>query len=241
MRRRRRRAGPLRRLAVLAWWLLAAAIVADAAYLAAIWPDWDALAAGPVPESRFIERYRAARDRDPSLPPLKWRPVPLEQIPEHVRRAVVVAEDSRFHQHHGIDLQALRTAMRTNWERGELAYGASTISQQTVKNMFLSRSRNLLRKWHEAILTLAMERRLDKRRILEIYLNVVELGRGVYGVQAASRHYWGRPVRQLTVRQAAELAATLPSPVDANPATRSAFFRRHADTVHARLTRVLSQ
>lgn len=225
----------------LAWWLLVSAIVADAVYLAAIWPDWQALAAGPVPESRFIENYRAARRRDPSLPPLKWQPVSIESIPEHVRRAAIVAEDSRFFEHQGIDLEALKSAMQVNWERREFAFGASTISQQTVKNMFLSPSRNVLRKWHEAVLTLAMERNLGKQRILEIYLNVVELGRGVYGVAAASRHYWGRSVSNLTLRQAAELAATLPSPVDANPATRTAFFRNHADTVHARLKHVMAQ
>lgn len=240
MAHRRRRSRLLRVLRV-GWWLLVAAVVADAVYLAAIWPDFETLAQGPVPESSFIRQYRDARGRDPSLPPLQWQPVPLSRIPGHVRRAVIVAEDSRFHEHHGIDFEALEAAMRVNWARRRFAFGASTISQQTVKNLYLSRSRDLLRKWHEAVLTLAMERHLDKQRILEIYLNVVELGRGIYGVEAASRHYWGRSVSSVTVRQAAELAATLPSPVDANPASRTPFFRRHADTVHARLKQVLAQ
>ena len=106
-----------------------------------------------------------------------------------------------------------------------LVLGGSTISQQTVKNLFLDASRNPLRKWHELVLTVGMERALSKRRIVEIYLNIAEFGRGIYGVDAAARFYWGISASELTERQSIELAATLPSPIGHNPATRTRSFQ----------------
>ena len=141
-------------------------------------------------------------------------------------RAVIVAEDSRFYEHDGIDLEALRQAMEYNLSQQRFAYGGSTISQQTVKNLFLTPSRNPLRKWHELILTFAMEYYLPKRRILEYYLNVAEFGRGIYGVEAASLYYWNVPVAYIGSAEAIELAATLPSPVNNNPRKRTRAFER---------------
>jgi monofunctional biosynthetic peptidoglycan transglycosylase len=140
---------------------------------------------------------------------------------------VVVAEDSRFYQHKGFDQQAIRDAIEYNLSKGRIVYGASTISQQTVKNFFLTTSRNPLRKLHEAILTYAMEKNVGKQRILEIYLNISEFGRGIYGVEAACRHYFGKSVSEISVEEAVELAATLPAPVKHNPDTRTDFFLRH--------------
>jgi monofunctional biosynthetic peptidoglycan transglycosylase len=127
--------------------------------------------------------------------------------------------------------------MDYNLREGRFVFGASTISQQTVKNLFLTPSRNPLRKWHELILTWGMERSLGKRRILEIYLNVVELGRGIYGVQAASQAYWGISPDQLSPAQAAELVASLPSPVKNNPATHTRYFERRSKKLLALLER----
>jgi monofunctional biosynthetic peptidoglycan transglycosylase len=200
------------------------AVLADVFYLTTLWPDWDKIAEGPIPRSNFIERYEAEAEADPSAPRLRWYPVPLRWIPHHVRRAVIVAEDARFYEHNGIDLTAMKEAMDYNLEQGEIRYGASTISQQTVKNLFLSASRDPLRKWHELVLTLGMEAKLKKSRILAIYLNDAEFGPGIYGVEAAARHYWGMSVRNLNQAQAVELAATLPSPRKDNPATRSRSF-----------------
>ena len=199
-------------------------LVADVVYLFTIWPDWDSYAEGPLRRSSFIEAYEEARDRNADWPALRWNPMPIETIPRDLLRAVVLAEDSRFYDHGGVDFEALREAMQYNLSQKRFAYGGSTISQQTAKNLFLSASRDPLRKWHELILTLAMESRLRKRRILEYYLNVAEFGRGVYGVEAAARHYWGIPVYRLSRRQAIELAATLPAPVGNNPSTRTRFF-----------------
>lgn len=236
--------GRLRRIVSRTGWILGWALrllvillVVDAFYLAITWPAWDKLATGPVPKSRFIAEYGARQAADKKLPPLRWQPVPLSTMPKHLIRAVILAEDSRFYDHSGFDLQAFREAMDYNFEKGRLARGASTISQQTVKNLFLSGSRNPLRKWHELVLTWGMEQRLKKRRIIEIYLNIAELGRGIYGVQAASRAYYGVDVESLTPRQAAELVACLPSPVKSNPATRTRFFDKHAAKILSLLQR----
>ncbi len=146
-------------------------------------------------------------------------------------RALIVAEDSRFYSHAGIDMEALKSAMEYNMSEKRFVYGGSTISQQTVKNIFLSASRNPLRKWHELLLTMDMERNLSKKRILELYLNVAEFGRGIYGVEAAARHYWGISAANLSVKQSIQLAATLPSPVAHNPSTRTKTFNRRVKKI----------
>lgn len=211
--------------------LLLLLVLLDVAYLAWIWPDWDAYRQGPIQRSSFIREYEADRRRNLDWPQLRWNPVPLEHIPRDMVRAVIIAEDSRFYSHGGVDWEALRNAMSYNLDRGRLVYGGSTISQQTAKNLFLSASRNPLRKWHELVLTLAMEHHLDKRRIMEHYLNVAQFGHGLFGVDAAARHYWGIPASGLTRRQAIELAAALPSPASTNPAQRNATFLRRVDKI----------
>lgn len=246
-RHRRKKAGigcKLSRVGGFLRWgarLLLIAIIADLFYLTVSWPNWHALAAGPVPKSNFIEDYESRRAQDKSLPRLHWRPVPLSMIPKTMIRAVILAEDARFYEHSGFDLIAFKEAMTYNLEEGRLALGASTISQQTVKNLFLSASRDPLRKWHELILTWGMEQHLTKRRILELYLNIAEFGTGIYGVQAGSQAYFGVPVSQITVEQAAELAATLPSPDKNNPATHTHFFEHRANKILNRVLRYPGQ
>jgi monofunctional glycosyltransferase len=212
-------------------------LVADLFYLAVIWPNWSQLTSGAVPKSNFIQDYELRRSQDRSLPALRWRPVPLSSIPRHTVRAVILAEDSRFYQHNGFDLAAFREAMTYNWGEGKLALGASTISQQTVKNLYLSPARTPWRKWHELVLTWGMEQHVSKRRILEIYLNIAEFGPGIYGVQAAAEVYYGVPASDLSVLQAAELAATLPSPLKHNPKTRTVQFQRRTQKIMGFLAR----
>lgn len=211
--------------------LLLILMIADLFYLALTWPDWKKLGTGPIPKSNFMVEYESDRAHDRKLPSLRWQPVPYAALPKHLVRAVILAEDSRFYQHSGFDLIAFKEAMNHNLTEGRVVLGASTISQQTVKNLFLSPSRNPLRKWHELVLTWGMERNLSKRRILEIYLNVAELGTGVYGAHAAAQTYWGVPLGQLSVVQAAALAATLPSPAKNNPVTGTAQFERRANKI----------
>ncbi len=229
-----RKTGVWSRIVSLIRWclrLLLVLIILDAAYLASIWPDWESYRQGPIQRSSFIRDYELAQRADPDLPRLRWNPVTLQEIPQAMVRAVVIAEDSRFYSHDGIDLEAFRNAMQHNLDQGRMVYGGSTISQQTAKNLFLSPSRNPLRKWHELVLTLAMERQLSKHRIMEYYLNVAQFGRGLFGVDAATRHYWGIPAARLTRRQAIELAASLPSPVATNPANRNKAFLNRVNKI----------
>ncbi len=228
---RRRRASTKTKKTSLLWrlvkrsvQLLLLILLLDVVYLWWLMPNWDELAKGPVPKSAFIKEYEAQRADNTKLPKLRWQPVPLSSIAKPMRRAVVVAEDGRFYEHEGFDVAALQDAWEYNLERHKFAIGGSTLSQQLAKNLFLTPSRNPLRKWHEVWLTAIMEQQLNKHRILELYLNVAEFGPGIYGVEAASRKYWGISARQLSTQQAIELAATLPGPKKHNPATRTRFF-----------------
>lgn len=134
-----------------------AAVLADAAWLLWRWHRYMPDAEGAIPESAFIESYRDARRDDPSLPPLRWQPAPLAGFPRHVIKPFIIAEDARFFVHRGIDLGAIRVAIREYLETAGRLRGASTITQQTAKNLFLSRRRNVLRKWHELVMSLLLE------------------------------------------------------------------------------------
>jgi monofunctional biosynthetic peptidoglycan transglycosylase len=138
--------------------------------------------------------------------------VPYDKISRNLTRAVLAGEDSRFFDHAGFDWEEMRKALEEDWNRGEFKRGASTISQQLAKNLFLSTSKNPLRKLHEAVITKEMEWILGKRRILEIYLNVIEWGDGVYGAEAAARTYFNTSAAALSADQAAFLSAIIPSP-----------------------------
>ena len=205
--------------------------VMDTGYLIGVWPNWNIYAAGPIQQSNFIRSYISKRYHHNDWPPLRWQPISFHVIPKHMTRAVIVAEDARFYSHSGIDTDALQEVMEYNLSKYRFIFGGSTISQQTIKNIFLSPSRNPFRKWHEFVLTLAMERNLSKKRILELYLNIAEFGRGIYGINAAAQYYWGIPAAELSVTQAVELAATLPAPVKHNPATRTKFFLKRVNKI----------
>lgn len=234
-----RRKGLFTRMRRSLRWALRIALVAlviDLIYVASIWPDWRQIARGPVPKSSFMRVYME-KQAERQWPPLQWQPVSLDTLPRHMLRAAIVAEDSRFYDHSGFDLIAIKEALDYNLEQGRFVFGASTITQQTVKNLYLSPSRDPLRKWHEIFLTWGIEHNLRKSRILELYLNIAEFGRGVYGVQAAARHYYGIDAAQLNLVQSAELAATLPSPVKNNPATHGEAFERRLDRILRLLNR----
>jgi monofunctional biosynthetic peptidoglycan transglycosylase len=138
--------------------------------------------------------------------------VPYERISSNLKRAVVAAEDARFLDHEGFDREAIQKAMARNERRGKIDAGASTISQQLAKNLFLSGSRSWLRKGQEALITWMLETTMSKRRILELYLNFAEWGEGVFGAEAAARYHFGVPAAALNAEQAAWLASILPSP-----------------------------
>jgi monofunctional biosynthetic peptidoglycan transglycosylase len=143
---------------------------------------------------------------------LRHQWVAYERISVHLKRAVVTSEDARFVEHEGVDWDAVAKAYEENLKRGRPAKGGSTISQQLAKNLFLSSERSYVRKAQELVITTMLEWMWDKRRILEVYLNVVEWGEGVFGAEAAARHYYGVGAHQLGAEQSARLAAFLPSP-----------------------------
>lgn len=141
-----------------------------------------------------------------------YDPVPESEMSDHLRHAVVAAEDARFYQHWGLDLEALREAVEDNIERGEMYRGGSTITQQLVKNLFMTTHSSIIRKAFELPLTFLAELLLSKEKILTLYLNVIEWGRGVYGAEAAARHYYGTSAENLGRSQSAALAAVIPNP-----------------------------
>lgn len=199
----------------------------------ATWPDVAALRDTNPATTAFMEAYRERTGRNPS-----WTWVPYSRISPHLKQAVLVSEDLEFFSHAGFSEHEMREALRTAVERREMPRGASTITQQLAKNLWLSPSRNPVRKLKEAQLTTNLESHLSKSRILEIYLNVVEFGPGVYGAEAAARTYFSRPAAQLSQREAAMLAAGLPRPRTWNPSSTSAAYARRVDRIVERMNRV---
>jgi monofunctional biosynthetic peptidoglycan transglycosylase len=143
---------------------------------------------------------------------LKQQWVPYERISVHLKRAIIAAEDAKFVDHEGFDWEGIQKAMEKNQKRGRLAAGGSTISQQLAKNLFLTPSKTFWRKGNETVITLMLENLWSKRRIFEVYLNVIEWGNGVFGAEAAARHYYGVGAAQLGPEQAARLAGMVPNP-----------------------------
>ena len=156
-------------------------------------------------------RLAVLREKTPDVK-LQQQWVPYDKISSHLKRAILVSEDDRYVDHEGFDWDGIQKAMDKNQKKGKVVAGGSTISQQLAKNLFLSGERSILRKGEEALITLMMERLLDKERILDIYLNVIEWGDGVFGAEAASRHYFGVTAAQLSREQAAKMAAMVPRP-----------------------------
>jgi monofunctional biosynthetic peptidoglycan transglycosylase len=165
------------------------------------------------PEStRFMEIRLAELRVADAQAQLQQRWIAYGQISANLKRAIVAAEDGKFLDHEGFDWQGIQNAIETNQKKGRVVAGGSTISQQLAKNLFLSPAKTPLRKAEEAIITLMLEAVWSKQRILEVYLNVIEWGSGVFGAEAAARHYFGISASQLSAEQAARLAAMVPRP-----------------------------
>ena len=161
--------------------------------------------------------------------------VPISRISPHLLHAVIVAEDGTFYEHGGVDWYEVEESIEKNIEEGKAARGGSTISQQLAKNLFLSTSKDPLRKLKELVITLRMERMLSKRRILEIYLNVIEWGNGVFGAEAAAKKYFGTSAANLTRDQAAQMAAVIPSPLRHQPNQPSEYVERRTMIILERM------
>ncbi len=231
--RRRTRRHPLRTALVLVGLVVLALI----AWEASTWPDVRAITRRNPPTTAFIERYRAGQRAAGREDRVQHRWVPYAAIAPSLKRAVLVAEDINFFSHHGFDVGEMRSAVNKALEDGGAPRGASTITQQLAKNLWLSPSRNPLRKLKEGTLTWQLERTLPKRRIFELYLNVVEFGPGLYGVEAASRRYFAKPASELDDDEAAALAASLPSPTTWHPGSTRPGYRRHLESIKRRMAK----
>ena len=182
------------------------------------------------------EKDRLAQQKP--VKPIRQTWVPYNKISPNLKRAVLAAEDSGFTEHDGVEWDAIEKAALENLKKGKIKRGGSTITMQLAKNLFLSADRSLLRKGQELIITFMIEAALDKRRILEIYLNVAEWGEGVFGIEAAARHYYGVSARELSVEQSAWLASILPAPKRFDKNRGSAFVRSKAEVIQARMPQV---
>jgi len=169
---------------------------------------------------------------------IKHEWVPYDKISRYAKEAVVAAEDSGFMDHGGIEWEAIERAYRVNAQAGVIAQGGSTITMQLAKNLFLSTDRSYIRKAQEIAIALMIELVLDKRRILELYLNMVEFGQGVFGIEAAARHYFNTSAAKLTRYQAAWLASILPAPRRYDKNRNSAWIERKTRTVMQRMNQV---
>jgi monofunctional biosynthetic peptidoglycan transglycosylase len=190
-------------------YLLAAAALVGLAWFMALSSTFST---PPVAQLILLDPGMTAYMRaDPHQPIRRqWRP--LGEISPHLQEAVVMAEDDQFFSHPGFDIEAIRKAIKVNIRRKRFAHGASTITQQVARNIYLTPEKSLLRKFRELLIALKLERTLSKRRILEIYLNIAEWGQGIYGAEAAAQHYFGKGARWLTPGESAYLASILPRP-----------------------------
>jgi monofunctional biosynthetic peptidoglycan transglycosylase len=224
---------------VRATWIVGAVVLllvlARGAWTIFTLPDVAALAHQRPTTTAFMQRYLDQRTRAGRQPDLRWQWVGYDDVSPHLKRAVLVSEDINFFSHDGFDTHEMGQALQDAWERKEMPRGASTLTQQLARNLYLSPARTPWRKLEEALLTRRLEADLSKRRILEIYLNVVEFGPGIYGAEAASRHYFGIAAADLNERQAAELAAVLPRPSRWHPGRTTPGYLAAVDRILARM------
>jgi monofunctional biosynthetic peptidoglycan transglycosylase len=198
------------------------------------YPDVERLVDENPAKTAFME-YREAEWRQNGLYDKeidqKW--VSLRKVSQNLIKAVLIAEDDKFWQHEGFDYKAMERALEKNILAKKFKMGGSTISQQLAKNLFLSPSKNPVRKVKEAILTWRLEKALSKRRILELYVNVAEWGDGIFGIGQAARHYYGVSPAQLSAEQASKLAAILPNPILFSPTGSSRYVRNRSAIIYA--------
>ncbi len=180
------------------------------------------------------DRLQAIQETKPDAE-LKYKWVDYSQISNNLKRAVIASEDSKFSDHEGFDWEGIEKAYEKNLKKGKIVAGGSTISQQLAKNLFLSSKRTPWRKGEEAIITVMLEKILTKRRILEIYLNVIEWGNGIFGAEAAARHYFKTGVGNLSTQQAARLAAMIPNPRFYDVHKSTTYLNRRTATIQARM------
>ncbi len=199
----------------------------------AVYPDVSKLVDSNPGKTAFMEYREAEWKRDGVDKTIRQRWVPLKKVSPALIKAVLISEDDKFWKHDGFDYVAIEKAVERNMKERQFKFGASTITQQLVKNLYLSPSKNPIRKIQEAILTWRIERALSKRRILELYVNIAEWGDGIFGIEEAARHYYGSGAASLTASQASKLAAALPNPIRFQPNGSSSFVRNRSKRIYA--------
>lgn len=203
-----------------------------------VFPDVGKLADENPAKTAFME-YREAEWKRAGLDDkkIKQKWVSLNNVSPNLIKAVLIAEDDKFWQHEGFDYEAIERAIEKNIMARKFKMGGSTISQQLAKNLYLSPSKNPLRKIKEAILTWRIEKKLSKRRILELYVNVAEWGDGIFGIEQAARHYYGVSASGLSAQQASRLASILPNPIKYSPTGPSSYVRNRSRIIYSIMRR----
>jgi monofunctional glycosyltransferase len=196
---------------------------------------WRTTEPGPTQFMRI--RLEELQRKNPTAR-LQHQWVPYSQISGNLKRALIAAEDSKFMQHHGFDFEGIQKALEKNEKRGRIAAGGSTITQQLAKNLFLWPEKSLLRKGEEALITIMIETTWSKRRILEVYMNEIEWGTGIFGAEAAARHYFGVSAANLNEYQAAMLASMVPSPQYYDRKGETEGLLRQTDVILERMNQV---
>lgn len=221
------------------WFLRILALLIGAILLYQAWIYWQVFRlADHAPERTAVMEQRLGEMEEAGKTgEIDYRWVPLTRISRNLQRAVIVSEDSKFYQHNGFDWEGIQDALEANLEKGEIVRGGSTISQQLAKNLFLSTKRTAWRKGQEVVATVMLEQSLEKKRILETYLNVIEWGNGIFGAEAAARHYYGKSAAKLTPREAAWLAAIIPNPRFYDKKRNTRHIKRKTNIILARMGR----
>jgi monofunctional glycosyltransferase len=227
----KKKRGFFSRLAKTVFFFVILALLAGTGYYF-VYPDVSRLKKQNPGRTSFMEyREQELRQKGKKLRiQQKW--VRLSSISPYLAKAVLIAEDDKFWSHHGFDVDAMEKAMEKNIKKGAFRAGGSTISQQLAKNLYLTPEKSPLRKIKEAIITWRIERTLSKRRILELYLNVAEWGEGIFGIEAASLNYYGKPALELSPEEASRLAVVLPNPKKYRVTGESRYVERRAKIIY---------
>jgi len=186
-------------------------------------PDVDGLAtSNPRSTALMLQRFREAKNSRKDLV-MRQQWVSFDKIPQLFKDTIRVTEDAAFYSHRGVDLAELKAAFKKNWQKGKYARGASTITQQLAKNLYLSTDKSVIRKIKEYLIARRLEKQLDKKRIFELYLNVIEFGPGIFGVQAAAKSFFKKDISRLNLEEMVRLTAVIPKPLKETPTRNSSW------------------
>lgn len=214
-------------------WIVVLFLICPALLYFILMPDIARLKKENPKKTSFMEYREREWVRDNKKYRVRQQWVAMSGISPYLVKAVLIAEDDKFWRHEGFDYEAIQKAIEKDIKAKKFKLGGSTISQQLTKNLYLSPSKNPLRKIAEAIITWRMETILSKKRILEIYLNVIEWGEGIFGIEAASRHYYGKSALALTPEEASRLASVLPNPRKYNPLGNQRYVSNRSDMIYS--------